>query len=462
MPMASLSRWTMSYFAVALACLVAAEAMMAAGYGYPAAGLSDPETLILVHLVAIGWLSLSMAGALLQFVPVLVAKPLAYPQLALPALLLIGGGLVGLCVGFAAVTGALPLPAELLPAAGLALLAGFACLLLMLGATLAQARPAPLFSRFVAIGLASLAATVLSGLVFTAILSGGLDLAPAALIAGGPSFHATLGLGGWLSLTAFGVSYKLFAMFMMAPEGQRRSTPFVLVCGGLSLALACGALLVLAQDGSISGLLLLVLLGLAAATLLYGGDVVALFRARRRKALEVNMRASIPAFAVLLLCATLAPLLALFDMPERWPPVLVFTLAFGWLSALTLAQLIKIVAFMTWLEVYGPALGRMAPPRVADLVDARRTGGWFLLYYLAVGLGVVGLSLGEELLFRAAGQTGLIATLGIGFELVRIRRLAEIAHKKRPQAGGPNLFLPKPEERTLVHDKSHAGLHPGA
>jgi hypothetical protein len=463
MPMASLSRWTMSYFAAALACLLLAEAMMAGGVGYPFASLADPSTLILVHVVAIGWLSLSMAGALLQFVPVLVARPLAFPRLALPALLLIGVGLAVLCSGFGAVAGVVALPAELLPVAGLLLLAGFACLLLMLGGTMAQLRPATLFSRFVMVGLASLAATVLSGLAFAFILSGRLDGAAAgALLPGGPSFHAALGLGGWLSLTAFGVSYKLFAMFMMAPEHQRRSTPFVLACATVSLTLACGALIVLAGGGSAGGLLVLVVTGLAVATLLYTADIVVLYRARRRKALEINMLASMAAFATLVLCAGLAPLLDVFDGPALRTPALLFALAFGWLSGLTLAQMVKIVSFMTWLEAYGPVLGRMAAPRVSDLVDPRRAGGWFVLYYLAVGLGITGLALGAGQIFRAAGLLGLVATFGIVFEFVRIRRLAEIAPEQRPPAARRNLFLPQPEERTLVHDPSRAGFHPGA
>ena len=83
---ASISRWTMSYFAMALAWLFVALALMVAGLGFPSAHLVSPDTLVLVHVVCIGWLSVAMCGALFQFVPVLVAKPLFSEQWALPAL----------------------------------------------------------------------------------------------------------------------------------------------------------------------------------------------------------------------------------------------------------------------------------------------------------------------------------------------------------------------------------------
>ena len=90
----SISRWTMTYFAMALAWLFVALALMAAGIGYPSAGIISPDTLVLVHVISIGWLSLAMCGALFQFVPVLVAKPLFSEKLALPALALLTAGLI--------------------------------------------------------------------------------------------------------------------------------------------------------------------------------------------------------------------------------------------------------------------------------------------------------------------------------------------------------------------------------
>ena len=90
----NLSRWTISYFAVAIAWLLGSEALMVAGFGFPESSLASPDTLALVHMVCVGWLSLVVCGALFQFVPVLVAKPLFAEALALPALVLLSTGLV--------------------------------------------------------------------------------------------------------------------------------------------------------------------------------------------------------------------------------------------------------------------------------------------------------------------------------------------------------------------------------
>src|SRR6185369_10252143 len=96
---AALSRWTMSYFAVALLSLLAAETMMVAGLGFPAEVLRAPTTLVLVHLITIGWLSLTMCGALNQFIPVLTERPLNSDRLPLPALAFLTAGLIALILG---------------------------------------------------------------------------------------------------------------------------------------------------------------------------------------------------------------------------------------------------------------------------------------------------------------------------------------------------------------------------
>ena len=138
---AGISRWTMSYFAMALAWLFVALVLMVAGFGFPAAHLASPDTLILVHVVCIGWLSVAMCGALFQFVPVLVAKPLFSEKWALPALGLLTAGLASLLAGFLGLGGRLPAWLWLLPAGAVLLIAGFGLVVVDLGLT-AWLRPA--------------------------------------------------------------------------------------------------------------------------------------------------------------------------------------------------------------------------------------------------------------------------------------------------------------------------------
>ncbi|MGH8820782.1 MAG: hypothetical protein ACREWJ_05765 [Rhodoferax sp.] len=75
MPIGSkVSRWTMMHFGCAIAALLAAQLLLVVGYADPLAQLRAPVTLIGVHLITIGWLSLLMLGALYQFVPVITCS----------------------------------------------------------------------------------------------------------------------------------------------------------------------------------------------------------------------------------------------------------------------------------------------------------------------------------------------------------------------------------------------------
>ena len=105
----------------------------------------------------------------------------------------------------------------------------------------------------------------------------------------------------------------------------------------------------------------------------------------------------------------------------------VFLLVFGWLSGLGLSQLYKIVAFLTWLECYGPVLGKTATPRVQDLVDETRARKWFVLYYLSVWAATAFLLAPYLLGFRLAVAAMIVATLGLTVHLARSRLLSQVS-----------------------------------
>jgi hypothetical protein len=440
-----LSKWTISYFAVSIAWLIGAEGLMVAGYGFPSADIAAPDTLVVVHMVCIGWLSMAMCGALFQFVPVLVAKPLYAENWTLAALVLLTVGLTALLAGFLALGGRLPSWSWLLPVGALLLIAGFAVVALDLALTLWTARPLPQQARFVGVGLLAVTATVLLGGTFSLALSGqAIGPLASAMLASGVPIHAIAGLGGWLTLTAMGVSYRLLSMFMLSPDPDPRKSRITLLAGSTTLTLAVvGGVFAIAVVADLS----LVLSLAAAAGLLtlgfYGRDIRTLYAGRKRRTLELNTRMAVWSFASLAGAAALGLALALAASFVLHVGAVVFLVVFGWLSGLILANLYKIVPFLTWLETYGPVMGRTATPRVQDLVAERRASKWFALFFVSTWAATAALLAQQQFVFRATAVAMAVATLCIVQEFVRARRLADVAEKLRLPAGvcAPHLLF---------------------
>jgi hypothetical protein len=427
---ASLSRWTMSYFAAALFALVAAEAMMAAGYGFPRATLEAPQTLILVHVVAIGWLSLLMCGALLQFLPVLLARPLYSDILPLPALLSFLAGLAALILGFLQFAGQIKPALPFLSLGGLLLGLGFILTLWNLVRTLTAAQTIQLPAQFVIVGLASVTIAAALGIVFALVLGGVTAYEPFVNLTGaGLPLHIIAGLGGWLTLTAIGVSYRLLSMFMLAPELNGGSTKTALYLGTAALAIAVvgGTAAVLLDEKQAFTFVLLAATAIGVPSLaLYATDVLYLYRARKRPLIELNSRMAACALVSLAAVTLLIVILLVLRQLNEHIGAIVFLAAFGWLSGLGLSQLYKIVAFLTWLECYGPVLGKSQTPRVQDLVVEARASRWFLLYFLGVWTGTAALLVGSPMSFQASAVAMLVATAAIITQFVRTRRLADV------------------------------------
>lgn len=409
----AISRWTIHHFVIALGCFLLAQAAMVAGITFPVTGLLTPTTLATVHLLTIGWLTILMFGALQQFVPVITAGGRAADKSALASLIGIVMGLVFMEAGFLALDGQLAQVAIVsLPFGGAGVLTGALIGVIALARILWQTRPLTFSAQFIAAGLVFLLLTVTLGLVFGLVFAAP-ELVPwGDALGDGFRLHLLAGLGGWFTLTAIGVSYRLLSMFTLAPEerGWFGTAVIGLTVGGLAVTWFLELMVSLGVPIPAPAITVAVVatgLGLV----FYLADMVRLYRARQRHQLELNTGMATAALVAFAVALGLAAYTALSGYGEPIVGAAGYLFLFGWLSGLGLSQLYKIVPFLTWLERYGSILGKRPVPRVQDLVDERRDRPWFILYFGAVAIGTLAILIGWPTVWRLAVFGHLVATV---------------------------------------------------
>ncbi|ANK93865.1 MULTISPECIES: hypothetical protein [Rhizobium] len=422
----SLSRWTMSYFGAALFFLLLAESLLSAGIWAPSSAVAEPDALIIVHSMTIGWLGLLMIGALLQFTPVLTGLGLPTGRFDLPCLVGSMAGLGLLLCGFQLIDAGSAAAGPVMIAASAILLASLLSIAWVLLSGLWRGRAAHPASPLVMLGLTCLAVTVALGSLFAVTVSG-----PAAtpsiseFVANAVPFHASFGLAGWMTFAAIGVSYKLLPMFLLSDEMKK--SPFIRNTGSFAATTLGFAAVATIFEPSLGQRVFLVgslffQLPIAA----YLAELFLAYRARRRKDLELNMSGSLPAFVLLGLSVPMFAVALASDAGPQSFTAIAYLFVFGWLTGLGLSQLLKIIPFLTWIEAFGPLLGRRPTPRLADLLNGRRAAAWLCIFYLAVVASAAAIAAGSDAGFRLAVTAQTFATAALVTEFVLVRRLANI------------------------------------
>ncbi|TCT20706.1 hypothetical protein [Thiobaca trueperi] len=169
-----------------------------------------PVALAVTHLLALGFLTQIMCGALLQMLPVLAGSPV--PRVvaigrATQMLLILGtlslsagfrwGGVIWLTTG----AGALGL--------------GLTILIVAVGMALWRAQGVRQTVIAMRLALAALTVTALLGLMLVAVLAGGSSLSG---FAGWVDLHLGWGLLGWAGILIMGVGYQVVPMFHVTPS----------------------------------------------------------------------------------------------------------------------------------------------------------------------------------------------------------------------------------------------------
>ncbi|WP_431323806.1 hypothetical protein [Rhizobium sp. YTU87027] len=438
----TLSRWTMAYFGAAVFFLLFAEILLAAGAWAPSLDIAEPHALIVVHSVTIGWLGLLMIGALLQFAPVMTGLSLPADRIDAASL---GGLVVGLGLllfGFHLINTGSSAAGLTMVAASLTLAASILSIGLVLFAVLWRGRAAHAASPLVLIAIACLIVTAALGSLFAVTVSGVVGAAAIVeFVTNAVPFHASFGLLGWMTFAAIGVSYKLLPMFLLSDDMKR--SPFIRLSGSAGISMLAIATFCAMFDPALArSIFLMGGLVFQSTIAAYLVELFRTYRSRRRKTLELNTSGSLPAFALLGISAPMLVLAPLFHAGSELVTAAAYLFVFGWLSGLGLAQLLKIVPFLTWIEAFGPLLGRRPTPRLGDLIAGSRAAVWLGMFYVAVVAAAAAIAAGSDLGFHAAVILQTFATAALAVELLLARALANVEPAtKRAPFQQPALFF---------------------
>lgn len=378
-----------------------------------------------VHVTLLGWIAVTIMGAMTQFVPVWSGVSIHSRRLAVAQLWLVVVGLVGFSIALFA--GAL----SWLPVVAAPILLGLWVFVYNVGRTLLAARPLDVTERHFAFALACFA--VLAPLGYLLAVDVAWPVLEATPLARGDVVlvHATLALYGAVLATIVGALLQLTQMFAQADLGSLdhhllELEELLFPAGVLVLATGRGlAVEPIARFGAVATLVGLVAFAIVVGRLLWRSTAE---RSPMTDRYWVVV-ASLAAWAGL--TATVwafdpTGYAGLFGHPEATNLLL-----FGVFGFVVVGSLYHVVPFIVWLERYSDRLGFEQVPMIDDCYDHRLERADFSLTVV----GFLGMTAGP-LFGLPAGVTvvgGLLAT--VGFCLFVLNMLVTI-HRHGPNGIG--------------------------
>jgi hypothetical protein len=339
------------------------------------------------HLFVLGWIGSVIMGAMYQLVPVALETRLHSERLARWHFVLHVTGFAGMVAMFWVW--------DMKQVGHFGSAFGFGVLLFVynLGRTLARLPRWNVIAAGIASALAWLFLTMLAGL-FLASAKCWPQINPFDPIAAMHA-HAHLGVVGFFVIMLVAVSYKLVPMFTLGElQSPRRAGGSIAVLNvgllGLFVAVLCRSPWKLAFA-----------LVIIAALALYGWEIIAILRARKRRTLDWGLKHFLTAIGLLLPLSLLAVVLCWPGLPvttltAQLENVYGFVAIIGVITFAIVGMLYKVVPFLVWYASYSKQIGRGPVPSLGDLYSARLQVAGYMLFVTGSFTTSVAIALGHE------------------------------------------------------------------
>ncbi|HLZ54637.1 MAG TPA: hypothetical protein VKS19_09195 [Verrucomicrobiae bacterium] len=393
-----------------------AQPNMLATYHY------NQTTIALTHLFVLGWLCSVVMGAMYQLVPVALETKLYSERLA-------RGQFVFHVAGFAGMVWMFRIwNMKQVGNFGALLTVGVILFVYNIARTLLRVPKWNVIATAVAAALVWLSLTVTAGLLIaTAKYTATINLVSRFNPLSAMHAHAHLGVVGFFLMLIVGVSYKLIPMFTLSELQNRRRAAWSVIL--LNLGLAGSFVTVLMDSRWKPAFALVVILAFA----LYGWELMAMLRARKRRALDWGVKYFLTAIGLLVPASGLALVLS-------WPgwPLNTFTgqleNVYGFLglvgvvSFAIMGMLYKIIPFLVWFGAYSKHVGHARVPALAEMYSTRLQAAGYWTY-----LGGLAATMAATLSSNATAVRWGCGLLALSLALLAINIGKILSHAIRPR-----------------------------
>jgi hypothetical protein len=348
---------------------------------------SNTKVISFVHLFLLGFVMMTIFGAMAQLVPVVLEVGHFGVELfyAIWPLLLIGTLLM--------VFGFLKSPA-LLPYGGVVVLISMMIFVMEIFLTMFKVKKLNIVMSSVLISNTFLFFGIIVGLVMALAYAGVIDADINSLL----KAHVYLVIGGYISITIMGLSVVLIPMFGLSHGFSMR--PLEISIGMMSLAV------VLVVLSSLIELNIFAYLGYLLATVsmfIYFYLVYTIYKTRARK--ERDIYALSLMFSYLSLVVSL--LLGISYFVSSYEPLLLATawlIFFGFFGFIISGHMYKIIPFLVWFEKFSPLVGKQKVPMLVDMVPKRSSSAQFFFSSVGVAVVLIAILLQSDILLKAGSS----------------------------------------------------------
>jgi len=319
------------------------------------------KILAITHLLTLGWISMTIFGAMFQLVPVVLETKLFSEKLADIQFWIFILGVIGLATGFWNFDTGLHLNVS-------AILLNIAILIFainMIG-TFIYVKKWNITGWYLIAAVIYLTITAVAGFLLTYNLwHPYISISHLQYL----KLHAEVAVIGWVTMVVMGVSYKLIPMFTLSHGYSMKSSKWAFWLVNIGLV---GINTFFHFENNMIEILVSSLF-IAAGITFFLFQVYLIYKNRLRKKRDIGIKYSVFSFYMLAIVTLFGLVFSFIDLSGIPNIYLIFgyLVFFGYLSMLIVGQMYKIVPFLAWYHKYSSKVGLEPVPMLKDMFNEK-------------------------------------------------------------------------------------------